>query len=46
VGIADADLDLAPSEEWSLRQVLQHIIDTEDNYLLRIEHAISDSNHS
>lgn len=45
VGISDGDLDRATGEEWSLRQVLQHIMDTEDNYLSRIEDALSDSNH-
>jgi uncharacterized damage-inducible protein DinB len=42
-GLSDEDLDRVPEGEWSLRQVLEHIIETEDHYLPRIEQALTDT---
>ena len=42
-GLSDEDLDRAPDGEWSLRQVLEHIMETEDSYLPRIEQALTDA---
>ena len=39
----DEDLDRAPDGEWSLRQVLEHIMETEDSYLPRLEQALTDA---
>jgi uncharacterized damage-inducible protein DinB len=43
VGLSDEDLDRAPNGEWSLRQVLEHFMQTEDSYLPRIEQAVKES---
>jgi uncharacterized damage-inducible protein DinB len=43
VGLSDEDLDRAPDGEWSLRQVLEHFMETEDSYLPRIEQALADT---
>lgn len=43
VGLSDDDLDRAPDGEWSLRQVLEHFMETEDHYLPRIEQALTDA---
>ena len=42
-GLSDEDLDRVPDGEWSLRQVLEHIMETEDHYLPRIEQALSEA---
>lgn len=42
-GLTDADLDAHPSEpegEWSLRQILEHLIVVEQNYATRIAYAV------
>ena len=41
VGLTDEQFDRAPQGEWSLRQVLEHIMETEDSYLGRIEQAVT-----
>ena len=41
VGVSDEQFDLAPEGEWSLRQVLEHIISTEDTYSKRIQEALT-----
>lgn len=46
VGISDADFDRAPEGEWSPRQVLQHILDTEESYPRGIEQALQEAAHS
>ena len=43
VGLSDEDLDRAPGDEWSLRQVLEHIMGTKDSYVTRLEQAVIDS---
>ena len=43
VGLSDEDLDRAPDGEWSLRQVLEHFMETEDSYVNRIEQALAAS---
>jgi uncharacterized damage-inducible protein DinB len=43
VGLSDEDLDRAPNGEWSLREVLEHFMQTEDSYLPRIEQALAES---
>ena len=40
VGVSDQQFDLAPEGEWSLRQVLEHIVSTEDTYSKRIQEAL------
>jgi len=41
VGLADEDLDTAPAEgEWTIRQILQHLRETEAWYLARVEEAL------
>ena len=41
VGLSDEDLDRVPAEgEWSVRQVLEHIVDAEERYSNRIEEAL------
>lgn len=41
LGVSDEQFDLAPEGEWSLRQVLEHIISTEDTYSKRIQEALT-----
>ena len=43
VGLSDEDLDRAPDGEWTIRQVLEHFMETEDIYLPRIEQALADT---
>jgi uncharacterized damage-inducible protein DinB len=43
VGLSDEDLDRAPNGEWSMRQVLEHFMETEDTYVNRIEQALAES---
>ena len=43
IGLSDEDLDRAPEGEWSMRQVLEHFMQTEDFYLDRIEQAMASS---
>ena len=43
VGLSDEDLDRAPGDEWSMRQVLEHFMETEDVYVNRIEQALNES---
>ena len=43
VGLSDEDMDRAPDGEWSLRQVLEHFMETEDFYLPRIEQALAET---
>ena len=41
VGLSDEDLDTAPTEgEWTIRQILQHLRETEAWYLARAEEAL------
>ncbi len=41
VGLSDEELDRVPAEgEWSARQVLEHITDTEERYSKRIVDAL------
>ena len=41
VGLADEDLDRTPAEgEWTIRQILEHLRDTEKWYLARIQEAL------
>ena len=40
IGLSDEDLDRAPEGEWSMRQVLEHFMQTEDFYTDRIEQAL------
>jgi len=41
VGLADEDLDTLPAAgEWTIRQILQHLRETESWYLARIEEAL------
>ncbi len=41
IGLSDEDLDRVPAEgEWSLRQVIEHIVDTEERYSKRIGEAL------
>ena len=42
-GLSDEDLDRASDGEWSLRQVLEHIMETEDHYIPRIEQALTEA---
>ena len=46
VGISDADFDRAPEGEWSPRQILQHILDTEESYPRGIERALQETAQS
>ena len=46
VGLSDDDLESAPDGEWSLRQVLEHFMETEDFYLTRIEQALTSATPS
>ena len=39
-GLSDEDLDRVPDGEWSLRQVLEHIMEAEASYSRRIEDAL------
>jgi uncharacterized damage-inducible protein DinB len=44
VGLGDDDLDVAPVEpagEWTLRQILVHLVDTEHSYRINTLHAVS-----
>ncbi|MDA0988690.1 MAG: DinB family protein [Chloroflexi bacterium] len=41
VGLSDEDLNRAPDGEWSMRQVLEHFMETEDTYVNRIEQALN-----
>ena len=41
VGLSDEELDRVPEGEWSVRQVLEHITDTEERYSKRIVDALS-----
>ena len=41
VGLSDEELDRIPEGEWSVRQVLEHITDTEERYSQRIVDALS-----
>ena len=41
VGLSDEELDRVPEGEWSVRQVLEHITDTEERYSQRIVDALS-----
>jgi uncharacterized damage-inducible protein DinB len=43
IGLSDEDLDKAPEGEWSMRQVLEHFMQTEDFYGSRLEQALSGS---
>jgi uncharacterized damage-inducible protein DinB len=43
VGLSDEDLDKAPDGEWSMFQVLEHFMETEDTYVNRIEQALTES---
>ena len=43
VGLSDEDFDRAPEGEWSMRQVLEHIMETEDAYGGRLEQVIKDT---
>ena len=43
VGLSDEDFDKAPEGEWSMRQVLEHIMETEDAYGSRLEQVIKDT---
>ena len=43
IGLSDEDLDRAPEGEWSMRQVLEHFMSTEDFYTRRIEQALGES---
>ena len=43
VGLSDEDFDRAPEGEWSMRQVLEHIMETEDSYGGRLEQIIKDT---
>ena len=41
IGISDEELDrVAAKGEWSLRQVIEHMVDTEERYSKRIEEAV------
>ena len=41
VGLSDEDLDIAPAEgEWTIRQVLEHILGGQRGYLERIQEAL------
>ena len=40
VGLSDEELDRVPEGEWSVRQVLEHITDTEERYSKRILDAL------
>ena len=41
VGLSDDDLDRVPAEgEWSVRQILDHIVDTEERFSKRIEEDV------
>ena len=43
VGISDEEFDSAPEGEWSMRQVLEHIMETEDSYGGRLVQIIKDT---
>jgi hypothetical protein len=43
IGLSDEDLDRAPEGEWSIRQVIQHMMGTEDSYGGRLGQAISEA---
>ena len=43
VGISDEEFDSAPEGEWSMRQVLEHIMETEDSYGGRLAQIIKDT---
>ncbi len=43
LGISDEDFDRAPEGEWSMRQVLEHIMETEDSYGGRLAQIIKDT---
>ena len=43
IGLSDEDLDKAPEGEWSMRQVLEHFMQTEDFYGSRLEQALESS---
>ena len=43
VGLSDVDLDRTPEGEWSLRQVLEHIMGTKDSYANRVDQALKDT---
>jgi len=40
VGLNDADLDLAPEGEWSLRRTLAHVINSEHSYRIQTLHSV------
>lgn len=41
IGLTDEDLDQVPAEgEWTIRQVLEHLLQTEKWYLARIQEAL------
>ncbi len=41
IGLSDEDLDRAPAEgEWSVREVIQHILDADESYTKRIEEGV------
>lgn len=41
VGVTDADLDASPGAgEWTIRQVLEHVLKSERNYLASIQRAL------
>jgi hypothetical protein len=41
VGLSDEDLDKAPDGEWSMRQVQEHFMETEGDYVNIIEQALA-----
>ena len=42
IGLSDEDLDRAPGpEDWPVRRVLEHIMETEESYSRRIENGIA-----
>ena len=43
IGLSDEDLDRVPDGEWSMRQVLEHFMETENIYVNRIEQALNES---
>lgn len=41
VGLSDQDIDMSVDGEWSIRQVLEHVINTKSSYSARLADALA-----
>ncbi len=41
VGLSDQDIDMSVDGEWSIRQVLEHVINTKSSYSARLAEALA-----